>query len=315
MPNMVLRKLNTTHPAYEDATVDLGVRIDGDRVNMREYPSPDGDVEKTFVEAILNCQYQVNFNVHAPSRPSETVEKAGTLLLKCVILVDGAISTRIYIASGWGVVDGTRENGFSSRFAFAAPSIVEDGGIINSECIDKLGTIQIKMWVVEKQLMPPQSIRGKRNRSSSKLEYTQSPINERAKKGVFVSTTTRLSTPTQLPPRRQHGASSIYCKVPVSEGPVLTHTFHYSTRDFLEVDGILTKKELTASRQGVQETMDDYSRKSKCEWEVREGSAVDFKQTTISGVIDLTGTDTDTPLAHLALKNVRMSQVEVIDLT
>ncbi|KAJ3207197.1 hypothetical protein HDU82_003980 [Entophlyctis luteolus] len=280
---MVLRKLNTTHPAYEDATVDLGVRIDGDRVNMREYPSPDGDVEKTFVEAILNCQYQVNFNVHAPSRPSETVEKAGTPLLKCVILVDGAISTRIYIASGWGVVDGTRENGFSSRFAFAAPSIVEDGGIINSECIDKLGTIQIK--------------------------------NERAKKGVFVSTTTRLSTPTQLPPRRQHGASSIYCKVPVSEGPVLTHTFHYSTRDFLEVDGILTKKELTASRQGVQETMDDYSRKSKCEWEVREGSAVDFKQTTISDVIDLTGTDTDTPLAHLALKNVRMSQVEVIDLT
>ncbi|KAJ3348908.1 hypothetical protein HDU83_000964 [Entophlyctis luteolus] len=278
MPNMVLRKLNTTHPAYEDATVDLGVRIDGDRVNMREYPSPDGDVETTFVEAILNCQYQVNFNVHAPSRPSETVEKAGTPLLKCVILVDGAISTRIYIASGWGVVDGTRENGFSSRFAFAAPSIVEDGGIINSECIDKLGTIQIKMWVVEKQLMPPQSIRGKRNRSSSKLEYTQSPINERAKKGVFVSTTT-------------------------------------STRDFLEVDGILTKKELTASRQGVQETMDDYSRKSKCEWEVREGSAVDFKQTTISDVIDLTGTDTDTPLAHLALKNVRMSQVEVIDLT
>ncbi|KAJ3071418.1 hypothetical protein HDU98_005381 [Podochytrium sp. JEL0797] len=217
-------------PQFTGATVSLGIHIEGEPHNSPEYPFEDNDPAKSYVESKIGKQYSVQFTSTLPAPTFDSMQfKAGRVYLRGDVVIDGTVHESLYLYEhGDRELVGKRQNGGRSPFVFSAPSIVATGGMIDKDVVDKLGTIEISLWPVQMEMAKPTLF----NNTARGITDRAPEVNERAKKGAFVSATTRLG-PAKPEAMSVRGSNRL------TLAPILVHTFHYKTRDFLEVEGII----------------------------------------------------------------------------
>ncbi|KAJ3079867.1 hypothetical protein HDU99_009908 [Rhizoclosmatium hyalinum] len=223
----MVRLVHSSCPEFRGATIDIGIRINESTVNTPEYPFDDGSTDKCYVESQLDKQYIIDFYITNNNRLSDPDYRLfpGCVYLQAEVNVDGkCMSCLILTQKGRSRVLGKTDASCTRPFVFSAPTLVRDGGLLEKKDVDQLGTIQVKVWPIKL---------GNQTTFMGEASHTASPINEKAKKGVFISATTKLGAPdpTFVPK---------YCNsIKQTNEPLLIHTFHYKTREFLEVEGII----------------------------------------------------------------------------
>ncbi|KAJ3030962.1 UNVERIFIED_CONTAM: hypothetical protein HDU68_007162 [Siphonaria sp. JEL0065] len=225
---MVQLSLPTNHPLFQNSKLTIGLLLDGETTNQPEYPFEGGSVDNSYVQSELNRQYQIVFDMENPNEIDDPRNKytSGCVHPNVRISIDGKEVKSFYLPQrGRTFAKGKVEGESELRFQFKAPRMVSEGGLSGRSDVDKLGTIVIELWLA-------QLVREIETVTPEETRHDIVQINEKAKKGVFVSAATSFGTKTKFSGRTVHGTN-------LTQYPILIHTFHYKTLDFLELEGIV----------------------------------------------------------------------------
>ncbi|ORY32385.1 hypothetical protein BCR33DRAFT_771394 [Rhizoclosmatium globosum] len=219
---------NAICPEFRGSTIDIGIRIQDSTANAPEYPFDDGSTNKCYIESQLDKQYIIDFYITNNNRLSDPEYRLlpGCIYLKAEVHIDGKwMNSPILCQQGCSQIFGKVEASYERPFVFSAPTLVRDGGLLDKKDVDQLGTIVVKLWPIQ--------LNGSSSYSGGTSNSNSSTVNEKAKKGVFISATTKLGAPdTTYVPKFSKS-------IKLTNEPLLIHTFHYKTREFLELEGII----------------------------------------------------------------------------
>ncbi|ORY32388.1 hypothetical protein BCR33DRAFT_723430 [Rhizoclosmatium globosum] len=173
-------------PEFRNATLAIGIRLENSLSNSPEYPHPSG-AECTIVESVLGSSYAIEFDCRNPNAVSDPRGSflPGLVYLEAELWIDGKrMDSRFLRQRGLTSLEGKWEGHIRRPFIFSAPKIVENGGIMNANELNVLGTIVIQIWPVRLVgTNPPKQ-------QESSIKSFVHEVNEKAKKGVFISATT-----------------------------------------------------------------------------------------------------------------------------
>ncbi|KAJ3123500.1 hypothetical protein HK100_011583 [Physocladia obscura] len=221
---------------FSNAIVNIGIQLDGESELCKEWPYKDGSTDRCYVASRINKAYSIVFVLTNPSsNDSLNLFRAGSIVLACEILIDGKKVQTQFLRNGKTIIQGVQCGHSKSRFVFTAPTLVANGGLIENNDVDPIGTIELRLRLAriecEMEVSDPGFI-------------IQSDVpNEKAKKGVFVSAATKFGEPIASKPRSLKSTK-------LSEEPLISYTFHYKTIEFLELEGIIPESEVN----GVQDS-------------------------------------------------------------
>ncbi|KAJ3237365.1 hypothetical protein HDU81_009587 [Chytriomyces hyalinus] len=242
---MVVHQLNTRHPDYIGSTVELGIRMNGDRVNSPEYPYENGVPSASYVVSEPGRMYRILVRIsnpimnHAPRSSGRFME--GDIVPDIHFRIDGQVMGRVLaLPVGETVFEFAKSGNGKHALIFDKPNIVTEGGVSDSAATEAIGSIEIRMWLSEVIRSSDEYPR----RSMPDRNYSERPvaINERAKKGALISSTTRFGPPISLGKHRSRRSGTTKTHR-LTQDPILTHTFHYKTLEFLECEGIIRDAE------------------------------------------------------------------------
>ncbi|KAJ3261052.1 hypothetical protein HDU77_001098 [Chytriomyces hyalinus] len=244
---MVVHRLNTKHPDYAGSTVELGIRMNGDRVNSPEYPYENGVPSASYVVSEPGRMYRILVRIsnpmmnHAPRSSGRFME--GDVVPDIHFRIDGKVMGRVLaMPVGETVFEFAKSGNEKHALIFDKPKIVTEGGVSDSAATEAIGSIEVRMWLSE-------VVRGSDEhprRPMPDRNYSERPvaINERAKKGALISSSTRFGPPISLGNGRHRSRRSAPTKtIRLTQDPILTHTFHYKTLEFLECEGLIRDPE------------------------------------------------------------------------
>ncbi|KAI8617904.1 hypothetical protein BC830DRAFT_1111425 [Chytriomyces sp. MP71] len=215
---MPLLHMPTGHPHYEGTTVDIRIRIQGEAEPTREYPcSNNGD--RSRVESRPGLRYEVLLTVSNPNKKDAST----TEFLEAEIEIDGRSARSVFLPhNGTYSVDTKASGDHRFPLVFDTPTVVAEGGLKDSAEAEWLGTIRVNIWLTQKGGMGEVPVRNP----------TKLCINELTKKAALTSATTSYGQPKK-------GRARAIIRIRVDPTPLLSHTFNYKTRDFLEIEGVL----------------------------------------------------------------------------
>ncbi|KAI9350797.1 hypothetical protein BDR26DRAFT_914939 [Obelidium mucronatum] len=227
---MVEREFGTDHPQFQGAKVSIEIHVDGETTAQPEFPIPDGIPDHCYVQSELNKQYQIVFTVTNPNEINDPKNRypSGCIHPNVRISIDGSEVKSFYLPQrGTTSAKGKVEGGSELRFQFAAPKIVFTGGLLRPAEVEQLGTIKVEIWLsrIEREIQSVSPV-------EEEVKHEVVHINEKAKKGVFVSAATTFGAKTKFVGRIVHSTN-------LTLFPLVIHTFHYKTLDFLEMEGII----------------------------------------------------------------------------
>ncbi|KAJ3076521.1 hypothetical protein HDU98_002506 [Podochytrium sp. JEL0797] len=264
----------TDHPQFKGASISMGIRIDGEAQNSPEYPFDDGSIDKSYVLSKLGKKYSFVFQVRNPNKthPDDGKSRAvGMLYPRVEIAIDGKVCVRrMWWEKGEVHVSGaaSQRNTVICPFEFAAPRLVESGGLMDKKEVDSLGTIEIRICLAK---------------------FTGS------------------------------GAQTSEYDLNTANIPILVHTFHYKTQDFLELDGMIPHGLIHPTKHALHAKTDDDARVSKkVKPEIASSGATSGSQRAVGGCSSSGGAakDGDEDAVEFVSSTSRKKKVvEVIDLT
>ncbi|KAJ3221343.1 hypothetical protein HDU81_010722 [Chytriomyces hyalinus] len=226
---MVLLHLGSVHPEFRDCIIEAGIRIQDESVNCPEYAFDDGSTDKSYVASKPGMQYMVNIHVDNPAWRYSPIRSTapGLAAILAIVYIDGSPAQSMMVLHNGPTHIKEKLCGNSRySFVFDTPVIVSDGGISDKNTTDKIGTIEVTFQVgIVASPAPQPAAAGTPSESSL-------AINERAKKGALISSTTRYA----LAP---HRPIQMWTVPPFPSDQPVRHTFHYKTEDFLEIEGII----------------------------------------------------------------------------
>ncbi|KAJ3030975.1 UNVERIFIED_CONTAM: hypothetical protein HDU68_007175 [Siphonaria sp. JEL0065] len=229
---MVFQRIRTTHAQFANATISIGIQIDGESTPCPEYTHPLPS--SSFVQTTLNTQYSIVFNVQNANNAtvSQSAFCPGSINLSADVIIDGKrMASSFLFQRGITKITGQTLGQQLRRFQFIAPDFVDVGGLTDKEGLGAIGTIQVKLWFDNEVLSgPPTELLN----LDSGIDSNAVQINEKAKKGVFVSATTKLGPSVSI----QQGTSS---SRRITIEPFFVHTFYYKTRQVLELEGVIER--------------------------------------------------------------------------
>ncbi|KAJ3128244.1 hypothetical protein HK100_009275 [Physocladia obscura] len=145
---MVLIRVQSAVPSFSNASISVGVKIEGERINCPEFPFLNS-LEATYIESLINKKWILTLDAYNPNSvdPKNTYEQ-GAIHFDCELFVDGLLARHVYIGNGRHQVNGRRAGDSESRFVFAEPKIQttcskSEIAAANS----KIGTIEVKFWL------------------------------------------------------------------------------------------------------------------------------------------------------------------------
>ncbi|KAJ3128243.1 hypothetical protein HK100_009274 [Physocladia obscura] len=248
--------LPSNHPNFRGAIVTIAVLIDGEDGSSLEYcpleeltePSPDITVVyNRYIESKIGKDYKILIDVRNPSSNDALNTFApGTLHLSSEVYVDGVLARKGFHSNGRSLILGRQFGNFISRFSFVTPSVVTNGGLTGTS-IESIGTVVIKLWI--------EVLQGECETIDeyNSMQSSEPPaINEKAKKGVFLSSATKYHKP------EKHASRTVQ-SIRLSDKPLLKLVFHCNTREFLDLE-ILPKM---TNRTGGESSTDTVGTKRK----------------------------------------------------
>ncbi|KAJ3059716.1 hypothetical protein HDU99_006238, partial [Rhizoclosmatium hyalinum] len=155
-------------PEFRGATIDIGIRINESTVNTPEYPFDDGSTNKCYIESQLDKQYMIDFYITNNNRLSDPDYRLfpGCVYLEAEVIVDGKCTcSSILTQKGRSRVLGKTDASCMRPFVFSAPTLVQDGGLLEKKDVDQLGTIVVKLWPIK--LGNPTAFMGETSHSAS----------------------------------------------------------------------------------------------------------------------------------------------------
>ncbi|KAJ3400208.1 hypothetical protein HDU80_007198 [Chytriomyces hyalinus] len=226
---MVKLHLGSCHPQFRDCIIEAGIRIQDESSNCTEYAFDDGSTDRSYVASKPGMQYMINVHVDNPAWRHMSIRSisSGQAIIQVAVHIDGGLVLPFLISQNGSAEIKDQLCGDSRyNFVFDTPKIVSDGGISDKNLTDKIGTIEVSFQVmIAASLAAPQ-------RATVAPSESSLTINERAKKGALISSTTRFSLAATSP-------ISIWNSTYFPGDRPVGHTFHYKTEDFLEIEGVL----------------------------------------------------------------------------
>ncbi|KAJ3292554.1 hypothetical protein HDU79_001353 [Rhizoclosmatium sp. JEL0117] len=310
---MVHLSLPTDVDGWENTSVTIGIQIDDEVSTSPELPFPNGSTDKSYVISKLNKQYSIVFSVINPNKITDPKHQYphGSIHPNVHITIDGNLVKACYLPQrGRFVVKGKLEGDGELRFKFQAPKLVMNGGIVKKDEVEQIGTIQIEIWLArmesQEAVRPP---------SPTRHEVVE--INEKTKKGVFVSSATAFGRKEKVSLRHVTSTN-------LTEYPLVKHTYHYKTRDWLELEEILAEEEEVSKRNAAvsSSTHIKHTATNACNLKqegvksTQSNSSVAKLQTSNPQLTNRTDDDDDDQaVVFMGSHPVKKKVVELVDLT
>ncbi|KAJ3230228.1 hypothetical protein HDU78_008522 [Chytriomyces hyalinus] len=317
---MVMLHLGSGHPEFRDCIIEAGIRVQGESANCTEHAFDDGSTDRSYVASKPGMQYMINVHVDNPAwrhMPIRSIS-SGQAIIRADVWIDGGYADGLMLVQNGSADIKDKQCGDRRfNFVFDTPKIVSDGGISDKNTTDKIGTIEVTFQVAIVAYMAPQPVA-----VGAPSECPPLPLFS-------------LAAPRHIP--RWHTP-------PLASDKRISHTFHYKTEDFLEIEGVLPGSNpadpAPESNATPVETNAEHAKIEAKKEENEEEDAIEFVSSTPIvkrpvELVDLTTTtsepkrrgrtsssstviDVDAPVVVKREKSFtgkRESKVEIIDLT
>ncbi|KAI8620358.1 hypothetical protein BC830DRAFT_1164632 [Chytriomyces sp. MP71] len=301
--------LPTDHPLYAGTSASIGIRIAGSARNTAEYPFTKTCSRcRSYVASVPGHRYSVHLELRNPNSlpPSLFTFSDGSVVPVAEVRIDGRFALASYLLPSGATELGSVAQGSVQRsLVFAKPRFVEEGGLQGSDA-DAVGKIEVAIWL---------AVVGSVGENAGSGDAEAASINERAKKGALISALTKFSepAPTTIISKQQ---------TRLSVDPILTHTFHYKNKEFLELDGIIPQSETHTTRGTAASIRSERPLEltpATCSIISSDHTPPVTYGSRSNSNVKLKGNDnkgeSDDAIVFMGIKPIKKRSIEVIDLT
>ncbi|KAJ3292532.1 hypothetical protein HDU79_001329 [Rhizoclosmatium sp. JEL0117] len=134
-----------------EATISVGIQIEGEQHHSPEYALDDGSDDKCYVLAQNGKQYKISITVRNPNFVDDPLHRfrPGSYYLSLEVYIDGRLMDRTSVRqNGLQYIVGKKTGDGMKPFIFTPPTLVAEGGLVDKSVLDAIGTIELRFWPI-----------------------------------------------------------------------------------------------------------------------------------------------------------------------